>query len=113
MITSAPRMPLRRSWWTSPQAAASARQQGRRADQADARAEGAQGVDVRARHAAVQDVADDGDRQAVEAADVVADGEQVEQRLGRVLVRAVAGVDHRAVDALARKCGARRRRGGA
>ena len=29
---------------------------------------------------------------------VAADGQRVEQRLGRVLVRAVAGIDHRTVD---------------
>ena len=63
------------------------------------RAEGAQREDVRARHAAVQDVADDGHREAVEAALALANGERVEQRLRRVLVGAVAGVDDRAVDA--------------
>ena len=62
--------------------------------------------------AAVQDVADDRDRQAVEAADVVADGQQIEQRLGRMLVRAVAGVDHRAVDAAGEEVRRARPRGG-
>ena len=48
----------------------------------------------------MQDVAADGDQQPLDAALVAADGERVEQRLGRVLVRAVAGVDHRAIDFL-------------
>ncbi len=44
------------------------------------------------------DVAADRDRQAFDAALVAADGQSVEQRLCRMLVRAVAGIDHRAVD---------------
>ena len=48
----------------------------------------------------VQDVAADGDRQPGDAALGAADGERIEQRLGRVLVRAVAGVDDGAVDLL-------------
>ena len=48
----------------------------------------------------MQDVAADGDREPGDAALGAADGERVEQRLGRMLVRAVAGVDHRAVDLL-------------
>ena len=51
---------------------------------------------VRARHPAVQHVADDRDPAAVETAEVAAHRERVEQRLRRVLVRAVAGVDHAA-----------------
>ena len=39
------------------------------------------------------DVADDGDAQAFERRPVVENGARVEQRLGGVLVRAVAGVD--------------------
>ncbi len=50
-------------------------------------------MDQRARHARVQDVPDDGDAQFVEAALHLADGEAVEQRLGRVRVRTVTGVD--------------------
>ena len=46
----------------------------------------------------MQNVAADGDDQPLDAALVAADGERVEQRLGRMLVRAVAGIDHRAVD---------------
>ena len=43
-------------------------------------------------------VAADRDDQALEAALAPADGERIEQRLGRMLVAAVAGVDHGAVD---------------
>ena len=48
----------------------------------------------------MQDVAADRDGEALDAALVAADGERVEQRLGRMLVRAVAGIDHRAIDLL-------------
>ena len=48
----------------------------------------------------MQDVAADGDSQPFDLALVMADGQRVEQRLGRVLVRAVARVDHRAFDLL-------------
>ena len=41
----------------------------------------------------MQHVADDRDRDAVEAPERLADREEVEQRLGRVLVLPVAGVD--------------------
>ena len=46
----------------------------------------------------MEDVAADRDREPLDAAEVAADRQRVEQRLGRVLVGAVAGVDHRAVD---------------
>ena len=48
---------------------------------------------VRSQHAAMQQIADDGDFERVEALLVLANGEGVEQRLSRVLVHAVAGVD--------------------
>ncbi len=48
----------------------------------------------------MQDVAADGDDEAPDAALVAADGERVEKRLRRMLVRAVAGIDHRAIDLL-------------
>ncbi len=48
----------------------------------------------------MKDVAADGDDEALDAAFVAADGERVEQGLGRVLVAAVAGVDDRAIDLL-------------
>ena len=44
------------------------------------------------------DVADDGDGLAGERTEALAQGERVEQGLGRVLVEAVAGVDHRRLD---------------
>ena len=81
----------------------------RRAMPGGSRVEGATTVPARpcgeqehvgARHPRMQDVAADRDREALDAALVAADGERVEQRLGRVLVRAVAGIDHRAVDLL-------------
>ena len=50
---------------------------------------------VRPQHAAVQQVADDRDLEAGQPALVLADRERVEQRLRRVLVHAVAGVDDR------------------
>ena len=50
-------------------------------------------MNVRARHARVQDVADDRDFQAVDSPFMFADGHRVEQRLRRMLMRAVAGVD--------------------
>ena len=45
--------------------------------------------------ASVLQVADHGDGQTVDGADLLADGEDVEQRLRRVLARSVAGVDQR------------------
>src|SRR5262249_44645668 len=57
-------------------------------------------VDVAAGDAAVGDVADQADRQAVDPALDLADGEDVEQALGRVLVGAVAGVDDAGVEVL-------------
>ena len=48
----------------------------------------------------MQDVAADRDGQALDAALVAADGQRIEQRLRRMLVRAVAGIDHRAIDLL-------------
>ena len=73
------------------------RQQRGRADHPHPRAHRLQQEDVRARHPAVQDVAADRHGQALEPALAAADGERVEQRLGRMLVRAVAGVDDGAV----------------
>ena len=76
--------------------------QRRRAAHPDLGAELREQQDVRPQHAAVQQVADDGDLQAGEPALVLADGEGVEQRLRRVLVHAVAGVDDRATGRSAR-----------
>src|SRR5436189_214250 len=54
------------------------------------RAERGEAVDERARHARMQDVADDCDRELAEVVLVVTDGEQVEQSLRRMAVAAVA-----------------------
>ena len=71
------------------------RHQRGRTDERDVATEGAERGDVAARDARVRDVADDRDATPVERrAAVAAQRERVEQRLGRVLVPAVAGVDH-------------------
>ena len=69
------------------------------------RAERGQRVNVRPGDTAVQDVAADHDLQSVErftglapGAQRAADRQRVEQALGRMLVLAVAGVEHRAAD---------------
>ena len=41
------------------------------------------------------EIADHGDGESVDGTDLFADGEDVEQRLRRVLTRSVAGVDKR------------------
>ena len=53
----------------------------------------------------MQDVAADRHGEARQLALGAADGQRVEQRLGRMLVRAVAGIDHRAGDLLRQKRG--------
>ena len=91
-----------------------ARHQRRRTDQGDLHAQQLEAHDVAAGHAAVQDVADDGDHHAVEvAAEGLAQGEEVEQALRRVLVLAVAGVDDARLGVRAKAPGRRRRTGGA
>ena len=80
------------------------RHQSEGADDAHPRAERRKQDDVRARDAGMQDVAADRDRQPLDAALVAADGQRVEQRLGRMLMRAVAGVDDRAIDLRASRC---------
>ena len=47
----------------------------------------------------MQDVADDGNVQTFDPSEFFADGEHIEQRLGRMAVGAVAGVDDAAFDA--------------
>ncbi|MNC89867.1 hypothetical protein D3C83_58720 [compost metagenome] len=70
-------------------------QQRFRSDHADFRApERGQRVNLRARDARVEDVADDGHPKRREILLVMTDGEHVEQALSRVRVPAVAGVDH-------------------
>jgi len=69
-------------------------QGGRPADADFAGAECAQGVDVRARDARMLDVADDQDLELAEVgALALAQGQHVQQALGRVRAAAVAGVD--------------------
>ncbi len=77
-----------------------ARDQAGGPDQRDAHPAAREGDHVRAGDARVQDVADDRDVQALEPADRLADRVQVEQRLGRMLVLAVAGVHHRGAGVL-------------
>ncbi len=70
------------------------RDQGAWGDDADlAGAQGVEGVDLGARHARVQDVADDGHPQVAEIPLVAADGEHVQHALRGVRMAAVAGVD--------------------
>ena len=71
-----------------------ARDQRGRCDQRDVGAHRLEAADARAGDARVGDVADEGDVQAVERPDLALDRVEVEQRLGGVLVLAVAGVDH-------------------
>jgi hypothetical protein len=69
-----------------------------RTDERHLGAERAQTDDVRARDAAVQDVADERDAQTLDLAELRLQREQVEQRLRRVRVAAVARVDDVAVE---------------
>ena len=48
---------------------------------------------VRPRHAAVRDIADDGDAQPFECCAAVENGQRIQQRLGRMFMRAIAGID--------------------
>ena len=77
-----------------------ARHPHRRTAQGDVRTEFAEQMDIRARHAAVQDVAKNRDMQAVQFSFAVADGQRVEQGLGRMFVRAVTCVHHRNAETL-------------
>src|SRR5271156_539723 len=71
-----------------------ARQQRGGRDHADPGAHGVEQEDVGACHPRMHHVTADRDHQALEPALVAADGERIEQRLGRMFVRAVAGIDH-------------------
>ncbi len=73
------------------------RQQGARRYDAHPGTHRVQERNVRARHPAVQDVAADRDREPAEPALAAANRQRVEQRLGWVLVAAVAGVDDGAI----------------
>src|SRR6266436_7214000 len=74
------------------------RQQGRGGHHPHTRAERIEQNDVGARHPRMGDVAADRDRERRDRPLVAADGERIEQRLGRMLVGAVPGIDHRAID---------------
>ena len=74
------------------------RHQRRRRTDADLGAERGQREDVRPRHPAVQHVAADHHPLPRDAAAPASDSQRVEQRLRRVLVPPVAGVEHRAID---------------
>jgi hypothetical protein len=95
MMTSASRAPSASRVWTSAERGELARDERRRADHADRGAERAEGVQVRAADAAVQQVTDDRDGEPGDLAAPLANRQQVEERLRRVLVAAVAGVDDR------------------
>ena len=71
------------------------RQQRSRPAQHDIGPELRQQVHVGPRHAAVRDVADDRHPQPFQLLAAVENGSRVEQRLRRMLMRAVAGVDDR------------------
>ena len=76
-----------------------ARQQRLRAGDMDLHAHLPHGLDIRTCHAAVQDIAEDGDLQAFEAAFVLLDRKEVQQRLRRMRMGTVAGIqDDRAHD---------------
>ncbi|MEY4403146.1 MAG: hypothetical protein RIR91_1181 [Verrucomicrobiota bacterium] len=76
-----------------------------RAGEGDFGAELGEAEDVRAGDAAEEDVAEDGDLEPLDLAEALADGEGVEQGLRRVLMGAVAGVNHRDVERVAEVAG--------
>ena len=72
-----------------------ARKERRRSDEGRVRADQSERLDERACDTAVEDVADDRDMEALQVPESVPHREEVEERLGRVLALAVAGVDDR------------------
>src|SRR5579871_737138 len=74
------------------------RQQGRGRHHPHARAKRVKQNDVGARHPRIGDVAADCDRKRLDRPLVAAHGEGIEQRLGRVLMGAIARIDHSAID---------------
>ncbi len=82
----------------------------RRSAKCEAASELAEKMNVRARHAGMRDVAEDGDIQIVEGSLAIANGEGIEQTLRRVLVRAVPRVDHGDFQVAGDKIGGARRR---
>jgi hypothetical protein len=75
-----------------------ARQQRGGRDHAHPGAHGVEQQDIGARHARMHHVAADRNHQPLEPALVAANGQGIEQRLGRMFVGAVAGVDHGTVN---------------
>ncbi len=65
----------------------------RRDDAHFARAQNIERLDLRAGHAGMKNVADDGHREVLEPTFVLTDGEHVEHRLGRMGMATVTGVD--------------------
>ena len=82
----------------------------RRSGERDPRAERHQRVDVRARDATVQDVAHDRDALALEITERLAERERIEQSLGWMCVRSVAGIDDRSAGASRDEVGGTRAR---
>src|SRR5271165_733039 len=66
-----------------------------RAAESETAAEFSEEMDIGAGHAGVGDVTEDGDVEIVDVPFSIADGQRVEQALGRVLMGTVAGVDYR------------------
>ena len=85
------------------------RHEGRGADKRDVRSEFEEPEDVRSGDATEKNVPDDRDIEAFDPAEFFADGEDVEQALGGMLVGAVSGVDDARVEAFGEELrGARR-----
>ena len=74
------------------------RHQGCGADEAHPCAQCRQAQHVGPRHPRMQDIAADRHHKPLDAALGSADGQRVEQRLGWMFMRPVAGIDHRAID---------------
>ena len=72
--------------------------QGRRSDRVDLGPELLQSPDIRARHPAVRNISDDGDLQPFEALLLTADREDIEERLGRMLMNSIPCIDHAAFE---------------
>ncbi len=75
-------------------------EQGGGRDDPDAGAERIEEQDVRPCHSRMEDIAADRHDESFDAPLVTANGERIEERLRRMLVTAVAGIDHRAIHLL-------------
>src|SRR5439155_17756370 len=85
------------------------RDEGARADQRYARSQFDQAEDIRTSDPAKKDVANDDDMKASHRAILFADRIKIEQSLGRMFMRAIAGIDHTGLEMLRKKL--RRTRG--